>query len=201
MLERLNWKAVLVAAFFIFLAANAPPALASLSVSPVRVDLNDDHSKDVVRVSNRDTIAKSYEVTVVAWSQTSERREVYAETEEILAVPPLFTLQPGEDQIVRVGMLQEADPGKERSYRMFVTELTPPLTEANKGEGISMRVQIGVPVFVAPTALPTATLDYIDSLQVEEHLFLQFGNNGNTNIKVLEIQYQAPAPCNRAKTR
>ena len=189
MSERYKWKAAPVAAFLFIFGMIVPTTHASMSVSPVRIDLSDEHRKDVVRVSNQDESAKSYEVSVVAWSQTKERREVYAPTEELLAVPPLFTLQPGEEQIVRLGMLQDADAITERTYRMFITELAPPQPEEPAATGITMRVQIGVPVFVAPTALPTATLDYVDSMQVEEQLFMQFRNSGNTHVKVTEVQF------------
>lgn len=192
MSERYKWKAAKVAAFLFIFVASVSVTHASMSVSPVRIDLSDEHRKDVIRVSNQDESAKSYEVNVVAWSQSRERREIYTPTEDLLAVPPLFTLQPGEEQIVRIGMLQDADAATERSYRMFVTELAPPQPESPAATGITMRVQIGVPVFVAPTALPTATLDYVDSMQVEEQLFMQFRNSGNTHVKVTEVQFLAP---------
>ncbi len=192
MTERFNRKAALVAAFLLVFGAHLPLTHASISVSPVRVDLTEEHNKDVVRISNQEETAKSYEVEVVAWSQTDERREVYSPTDDVLAVPPLFTLQPGEEQLVRIGMLQDADPSIERSYRMFITELTPPQPEKNQSSGIKMRLRIGIPVFVAPLDLPTATLDYIESMQIEEQLFMRFRNNGNTHVKVTEIQYAAP---------
>lgn len=182
----------MVAAFLISTGVLAPLALASIDVSPVRIDLSDGHDKDVVRISNREDSAKSYQVEVVAWSQTDERREVYSPTESLLAVPPIFTLEPGDVQIVRIGMLDEADAGVERAYRMFITELASPQSEESVGSGVRMRLQIGIPVFVAPKALPTSTLDYVDSLQIEEQLFLHFQNNGNTHVKITEIQFASP---------
>ena len=200
MSERYARKAASFAAFLISTGALAPLALASIDVSPVRIDLSDSHDKDVVRISNREESAKSYQVEVVAWTQTDERREVYSPTEDLLAVPPLFTLDPGEVQIVRVGMLQDADPGVERAYRMFITELAPPQMDESDTSGIRMRLQIGIPVFVAPKALPTASLDYLDSMQVEEQLFLQFQNNGNTHVKITEIQLASPRLADKVVT-
>ncbi len=188
MKERNSGKAAKFAAFLITILI-VPIAFATIDVSPVRLDLSDDHDKAVIRIGNQDSAAKSYEVEVVAWSQTDERREVYSPTEDLLAVPPLFTLQPGDEQLVRVGMLKPADAGVERSYRVFITELKPPETQEPTEPTISMRVQIGIPVFVAPTSLPSATLDYIDSTEVDEQLFLRMKNNGNTHIKISETQF------------
>jgi len=192
MTERYSRKAARFAAFLIILGIQFTSAHASLNVSPVRVNLSDGHSKDVIHITNQEDSVKSYQVEVVAWSQTDERREVYTPTEEILAVPPLFSLEPGEEQLIRVGMLTNADATTERSYRMFITELAPPEPEKIETTGITMRLQIGIPVFVAPVAAATTTLQYIDYLQIEEQQFVQFRNSGNTHIKVTEVHYTAP---------
>ena len=89
-------------------------------------------------------------------------------------------------------MLQPADETTERAYRLFITELATPQPEQSDVTSVRMRLQIGIPVFVAPQALPRATLDYVDSMQIEEQLFMQFRNNGNTHVKVSEIQFSAP---------
>ena len=200
MIERYNRKAAICAAFLFLSGIGFTAAHASLNVSPVRVNLSDSHTKDVIQISNQEESVKSYEVEVVAWSQTDERREVYTPTEDILAVPPLFSLKPGETQLIRVGMLTDADANTERSYRMFITEIAPPEPEKIESTGITMRLQIGIPVFVAPVAAATTTLEFIDYLQIEEQLFVQFRNSGNTHIKVTEVHYSAPGSADKIIT-
>ena len=113
-IERYSGKAAVIAAFLLFSGGFVTDAAAQVAVSPVRVDLSEHHDKDEVRITNQESETRSFEVEIVAWSQTDERREVYSPTEDIIAVPPLFTLEPGEEQVVRVGMLTEADPSVER---------------------------------------------------------------------------------------
>lgn len=192
MKERYTWKAAVGAAFLFISAVLSNPALAQVAVSPVRIDLSDEHTKDVIHITNQDATTKSFEVELVAWSQTDDRREVYTPTEDILAVPPLFSLEPGEQQIVRIGMMTGADPSVERSYRMFVTELAPPQAEKVQATGVNLRLRLGIPVFVAPKALPYATLEHFDSMQIEDQLFLHLRNRGNTHVKVSEVRYLAP---------
>lgn len=192
MKERNPHKAAFIAALFFLSALSTGGALASMSVSPIRIYLDNEHDKDVVRVSNVETTPKSYQVEIVSWSQTEERREVYSPTEDLIVVPPLFTLEPGEEQLVRVGMLEKADPAVERSYRMFITELAPPQEAKEQTVGLSMRLQIGVPVFVAPSqSMPTSTFDFVDSKQIGDQLFMRFKNNGNRHVKVTEVQFSA----------
>lgn len=190
--ERNDGKAALAAAFLILSGFLSTAVLASLNISPVRVDLSSGHDKDIVRITNQESSAKSYEVEVVAWTQTDEKREVYSPTEDILAVPPLFTLNPGEEQIIRVGMLTNADPNVEKSYRLFITEIASPDTETNTTTGVSMRLQIGVPVFIAPVAMPNVRLSYIESRKIGDQNFLRFRNSGNTHVKVREVRWSGP---------
>ena len=187
--ERYRWKAVLCTAFLLVFGGCSISAEAQVSISPVRVDLSDQRSKTVVQISNQQDTTASYQVEVVAWSQTDTQREVYSPTEEIVAVPPLFTLQPGQEQIVRIGMLTEADPLVERSYRMFVTELASPQEQEQQTSGVNMRLRLGIPVFVAPNAPPNATLDHFDSEQVDGQLFMHLRNSGNTHVRISEVQY------------
>lgn len=190
--ERYLGKAVLCAAFLLIFGGMPSAAIAQVAISPVRVDLSDDHTKDVIQISSQADKTMSYEVEIVSWSQSEERREIYSPTDDILAVPPLFTLQPGEEQIVRIGMLTDANPSTEQSYRMFITELAGPQEEVAKSTGVNMRLRLGVPVFVAPRALPVATLDHIDSRQMENQLFMQMRNNGNTHVRISEVRFHSP---------
>jgi fimbrial chaperone protein len=190
--ERYLGKAVLGAAFLLIFWGLSSTAMAQVAISPVRVDLSDDHTKDVVRISSQTDKTVSYQVEIVAWSQTEERREIYTPTEDVLAVPPLFTLQPGEAQIVRVGMLTDADPSTEKAYRMFITELAAPQEEKAESTGVNMRLRLGVPVFVASRALPYATLDHVDSKQMGNQFFMQMRNSGNTHVRISEVQFHAP---------
>lgn len=167
-------------------------ALASISVSPVRLDLDASHDKDVIRVTNQEDRQKSYQVEVVAWSQNADDAEVYTPTEAILAVPPLFTLQPGEEQLVRVGLMQAPDAPREQAYRVFITEIAPPNPEESAGAGITMRLQIGVPLFVAPAGISRASFDLVGTENVDGKLYARFRNSGNMHVKVSEVRYQSP---------
>jgi fimbrial chaperone protein len=193
MIERFPGKAAWLAAFpLFFLLGAVTPVAASISVSPVRLDLDASRDKEVIRVSNQEDGQKSYQVEVVAWSQEDGQPEVYAPTEALLVVPPLFTLEPGEDQLVRVGMLEPADEAVEKTYRVFITEIAPPQPEAPEVSGVNMRLQIGVPVFVAPTAPVVPTLDLVDTRNIDGKLFLELRNAGNVHVKVSRVTYAPP---------
>lgn len=171
----------------------APASQAAMGISPVRVDLSNQRDRAVVTISNTEDVAKSYQAEMVNWVQTELEPEKYSPSDDILVVPPLFTLQPGEQQVVRIGMLQAADQNLERTYRMFVRELGTPGEGRTETTGIKMRVQIGIPVFVAPSmANSNINLELLDVVQREGQLYLQFENTGNTHAKIVDVYYSIP---------
>lgn len=190
--ERYLGKAVVCTAFLLMFGGITPQAAAQVSISPVRIDLGEANSKDVIRISSQAEDARSFQVEIVAWSQTAADREVYTPTEDILAVPPLFTLGPGEEQIVRIGMVTNPDPDTERAYRMFITELASPAQAQRQISGVNMRLRLGVPVFVAPASPAIAALDHVGWQQTGGRHFMQVRNTGNTHVRISEIRYRAP---------
>ena len=188
-IERNARKAAVFAAF-LFLLGTSAAALASVNVSPVLLEMSDSRDRDVVRVTNSSGAAKSFEVNAVAWSQSGQEREIYSETDELLAVPPLFTLQPGQTQVVRIGLMRPADATTELAYRVFFTELAPPET-SDDTSGVNMRLRFGIPVFVAPTAPAQSAVELVKSATAGNQTAVQLRNNGNVRVKVIEIRYLA----------
>lgn len=185
-------RAARFAALFLFAAGWSLFARASVSISPVRVDFDASQRMEIIRFGNGGAETRSYQVDVVSWSQSGVRGDVHDPTDDVLAVPPVFTLEPGQQQVIRVGLLREPDPATELAYRVFITELAPPQEEKPEGAGVAMRLRVGVPVFVAPSAGPSAQLDLVGSERDGETLLMQFRNAGNVHVKISEIQYEAP---------
>ncbi len=180
------------AAILLFCTGYPLTAYAGVDISPVLVEMSARQDKQVIRVSNSGETPKSFQVDVVAWSQSDEDREIYTPTDELLAVPPLFTLQPGEQQVVRIGLMRSADADTELSYRVFFTELEPPQMEERTTSGINIRLRFGIPVFVAPLAPAVSGVEFVALRTIENNTFMELRNTGNVRVKVNEVRYQAP---------
>ena len=191
--ERLTGKAAGFAAFLLFCTGYPLTASAAVDISPVVLEMSAQQDKQVVRVGNSSETTKSFQVDVVAWSQSDEEREIYTPTDELLAVPPLFTLEPGEQQVVRIGLMRDADMDQELSYRVFFTELAPPQLEERTASGINVRLRFGIPVFVAPLAPASPDVEFVTLRTIENSTFMELKNTGNVRVKVNEVHYQAPA--------
>ncbi len=167
-------------------------AAASVDISPVLVEINEQRNKETVRITNSGDTPKSFEVSVVAWSQSEQDREIYEPSDELLAVPPLFTLEPGKTQVVRIGLMRKADAENELSYRVFFTELEPPEIKEKTVSGINVRLRFGIPVFVAPLAPVAPEVTFVQLQTIDNHTFMELRNTGNVRVKVSEIRYQSP---------
>lgn len=115
------------------------------SVNPVRVQLTPDNRVVVMRVTNQDSTPITLQLNTLAWSQ-SNNTDVLTETRDFLATPPLFTLAPGQEQVVRVGLRHTPSSGVEQPYRLIFEEVLPPV-EAGF-QGLRVALNISVPVFV-----------------------------------------------------
>ncbi len=112
-------------------------------------------------------------------------------TDELIAVPPIFRLPPGETQLVRVGFMGTPAPDRETTYRLFFTELAPtPATSAEKAQ-VSMRLRISIPVFVAPTIVGRPRVEYVDVQRADGAFKVALRNPGNMHVQVQRLTAMA----------
>ena len=182
-------RAALCAALLLVIGLITPQAGANagmVGLSPLRVHFDGDQQSGVVRIQNTgdDTIAM--QVQSRQWLQGPDGADVYEDTQDVLAVPPIFSLEPGETQLVRVGLMTEQPASSESTYRLFFTELPPPRDEAGGGQ-LRMRLRISMPVFVAPLADLNPDLQFVSATAEDGGVRATFRNPGNTHVRIEEL--------------
>ena len=179
-------KAALCAAFLLFTGVSSVSA-GNVGISPLRVDFNAMKKSGVVRVFNTGDQDIQMQVEARDWVQAENGADQYDSTNEVLAVPPIFSLEPGETQIIRVGQLGGQQPDRERTYRLFLRELPRPQAMAEGGQ-LQMRLVISLPIFSAPTLVPAdADLEMVETSREGDRLRARFRNPGNTHIRVQDL--------------
>jgi fimbrial chaperone protein len=185
-----------VAACMLSLAAALPAAAGNFSVAPVRIELSKGQPTAVMTVHNNDDAPLLVQASALAWSQPGGE-ELTEPTRELLATPPIFTLAPNSDQIVRVALRREPDPTRELAYRLLLAEVPQPATKDFTGLRVALRLSL--PVFVRPQAstLPdvkwTATRTGIDALRVGAT------NLGTQHLQITDFELQFPGAVDTAK--
>jgi fimbrial chaperone protein len=162
----------------------------SFEVNPIRIDLSAAARTSAVTIKNTGPEAVVVQLSVVAWSQ-EDGRDIYAETKEILATPPIATIPAGGEQIVRAGLRRSPDGQRELSYRLFLQEVPPPPRPGFQGLQVALRV--GLPVFVQPAQAPArARLVWDLRMKDPGTVRLQLRNDGTAHIQISEIALSLP---------
>lgn len=157
-----------------------------VGIAPVRVYLDEATRTAVVEISNPSEAPIGMQVDSMSWHQDTEGVDQYEPTTEILAFPPIFTIQPGQSQLVRIGLMTPQPAEQERAYRLYFTELPPPLAGV-QSTALRMRLRIGIPVFSAPLSPPQFDLRLVESVIDDDQLRVSLHNPGNTHIRVADL--------------
>lgn len=178
-------------ALFMFALAAAPLARAgSFEVNPVRVELSPAVRSAALTVRNSGSDPVVVQVSVQAWSQDNGS-DVLAPTNEVLVSPPIATLVPGREQIVRVGLRRAPDAQRELSYRIFLQEVPPPPKPGFQGLQVALRISL--PIFVQPREGPAkATLVWGAELRNDGSLRLNLENRGTGHIQIAGVELSLP---------
>jgi len=179
-------RAALVAALFLYAAAGwAPPAAAgSFQVNPIRVDLSAAKRSEVVNVHNDGDGPVVVQVEVMVWTQQNGE-DVYEGGNGLIVTPPIMTIAPGADHVVRVGLRQPNITTTEQVYRVYLREVPPPPKEGFQGLQVALRM--GVPVFVAPAGAAVQAQAQWSAALEHGALKITLRNSGTAHIRVTSL--------------
>ncbi len=158
-----------------------------INVAPVRVDLDESTRTGAVRIGNPGDTAISIQVDSYTWQQSGDGSDVYEPTTDLLAFPPIFTIEPGETQVVRIGRVTPQSPDQESTYRVFFTELPSAPTQLDSVLSLRMRLRIGIPVFSAPPTPVQPILRIVGSRLDDGELTVRLENSGTSHARVSDF--------------
>jgi fimbrial chaperone protein len=162
----------------LLLGAAAHVRAADLQVTPVLVELSRAEPRATVTVKNLADAPVRIEVTASAWDQAPDGQMRLAPAPEILVYPPLLQIAPHEERKLRISTTAGFGD-REQPYRIFLRELPPPETPADKGT-IRFVTKIGVPVFLLP-ARPELKAEIAAAVH-GGRLAVTLRNTGNTRL-------------------
>lgn len=160
---------------------------ATLGVSPTRIELAPGRPAAVVTLTNSGEAPLLLQVETFAWRSSPSTADLEP-TRELVAVPPLLRLAPGDRQIVRVARRSDAPPAVEESFRLLVTEV--PSGEAAAG-GVRLALRMSLPVFVTPPGARAEPRWTIERDAAGPSLVV--ANRGRAHLHVRRIEVLAAA--------
>lgn len=160
-----------------------PVSAAKITTTPVTFNLSAKKQTAILRVSNEGNTSSLIQIDSMSWIQ-EKGEDIYEPTEDILAVPALFELRPGEKQLVRIGLRKPPEPDNEHAYRIYLSEV--PDQSVSEGAAIRVALRIGIPVFVLPNRPAAPVLEWRASCE-KGQFYLKAINVGNANAKIFNL--------------
>ncbi|QEM81169.1 molecular chaperone [Halomonas binhaiensis] len=172
-----------VTCFITALSLSAPSVAASLRVAPVILDLSAPTSASTIRIWNDAQRPINVQVRVFRWTQQNGN-DVYETASDVAASPPITTLQPGGENIVRIVRTTKQPVQAEESYRLVVDELPSP-SRQHAGT-VTLVVRHSIPVFFAEPDVKDAHPSW--SVEKRQNGYMvSVRNDGDRRFKVSNL--------------
>jgi len=129
----------------------------SFSVSPLRVDFSSLARTGALTVRSQQDGDVMLEAQAMLWEQV-DGLDRLTPTRDVLVSPVVFTLPPNGSQLVRVALQRPADPQRELSYRLILSEVPP---QAQPGfTGLNVALRMSLPMFVEAIAASPSAIEW-----------------------------------------
>ena len=166
--------------------AAASAAAGSFSVAPTRVEFEAGKRTAVISLRNTDNAPLRVQAALVEWQQVGGE-DVYIPTREVLATPPVFTVPPNGEQVVRIALRRAADGARELPYRIFFQEVPQPLKATSNTLNVALR--IGVPIFVGAVKTEEGMyLDWQAQRLTTGEVEITATNQGTRHVQIMGFQ-------------
>ena len=162
----------------------------SFMVDPVRIDLDASQKSSSLVLRNNDQEPTVIQVSLMAWSQV-DGEDVYTPTQDMLVTPPIVTIQPGAEQLLRLALRRPFDPQRELTYRVFLQEVPPPPRPGFRGLQVALRMS--VPIFANANQALLPKMQWKSSYIAKEHaLRVELINSGAAHLHLYEFSLRKP---------
>lgn len=155
-----------------------------LRVSPLKLEFNKDTNSALVKISNGGAKKINIQLDAMSWAQDETGQDQHSPTPDIVFFPRIFSIEPGDQRVVRVGYRGEPAGKQEITYRLYAQEL--PVEEPGVMQ-MKFAIRMSIPIFVTPDERQSGWA--IDNIGlVEDGLSVQVENSGNHTISVGAIE-------------
>jgi fimbrial chaperone protein len=180
--RRKNGQAPWGLAVILIVYASAPHA-GSFGVNPVRVTLSAAQAVAAVTVRNVGTEPTVVQLETSSWIQR-DGEDVLAATTDVLATPPILTIQPGTSRVIRVGLRRPPDAQHELTYRLFLREVPPPEPIA---QGLRVALLVSIPIFVVPPRIPAPEVQWRAMRTHDGKIRVEARNTGGAHVQLGQL--------------
>lgn len=177
-------------------AAGDAHAAATILLWPIDPWLGPETKATELWIQNQGTAPATMQVRIVRWRQEGGE-ERYQQQADVVASPPIVTIQKGTKQLIRLIKQTQVPAGTEQAYRIIVDEIPQP--NSSQGQmGIKLQMRYSIPLFVYGQGITTYPESANHALVEPRNLSwqvirdngkpaLQVQNKGDVHVRLTEV--------------
>ncbi|MFZ6677638.1 fimbrial biogenesis chaperone [Undibacterium sp. Tian12W] len=167
-----------------FFAGSLPAQASNFEIAPVVLDLSMNRSAGVIRIVNKDDHPVSLQVRAYEWTQLDNDDQLNS-SEALLISPPMFVIEPGAAQVIRVISRKPLTSNVELAYRLLIDEI--PDAEQS---AVKFKFRISMPVFIQPEKIQSPKINWRVEAGGKQAIVVE--NFGGQRAKLLNISLGLP---------
>lgn len=169
----------------VFASPCAASRAASLQVAPVSVEVPAPGAAATLKLRNEGTKPLDAQIRIFRWTQV-DGADVLTPTDDVAASPPLASLRPGTDYVVRIVRTTKQPVVKEEAYRLLIDEL-PVANSGTAGTAVNVALRYSIPVFFTEPGAP-ARLSF-DLQQRHNKPVIAVTNAGDRRVRLAKLKF------------
>lgn len=155
-----------------------------LAVGPVRLTLTPGHPTESLSIVSNESATTILQTHSYRWTQ-DRGVDTLSTTSDLIIGPPIFSLGPGEQQIIRVGLRRPIVTAAEQTYRIVVAEVP---SQTIRTGGLNFALRVSLPIFIPPSDAPTVSVEWSAKAVDANHISLTLHNAGNVHVQVIALR-------------
>jgi len=180
------FRSCIIAAATLLLAAftaHDSARAASLSVSPIRLDIASPGNNATLTLRNSGPRPINAQVRVFHWSQRNGK-DFFAETRDVVVSPPIASLPAGGEINVRVLRVTGAPVKGQENYRVVVDQI--PEAARPNTVGINIAIRYALPLFIVGPDASSARIAWSVRM-VDGKRALVAINSGDVHLRIANL--------------
>jgi len=170
--------------FFTCLLFASGAQAASLTVSPIRIDVPAPASSASVNLRNEAALPVNIQIRLFKWV-LKDGEDFYEQTDDVVATPPVASVPPGGAALIRIVRTGAAPVVGEEAYRLVVDEI--PDANRIRNAGVNLALRYMIPVFYLNSDAAQAKLAW--SIRTEgRKRMLVATNSGDKSSRIANLR-------------
>lgn len=189
-LNKLLFTSIVILIISLSIFTYTVSAMSNFSLEPLKIEFADNHAIQTVVVTNNDNKPLNMRFSAMRWQQKNAQ-DLYTNTNDLLISPPIVTIQPKQQQVVRIALRStvSAKRDTELAYRLYAQEI-PQAKNVNVQEQnatVNLIMRMALSVYVAPTTPIVNKINWQLKPVSANKFRLVAKNNGNIHNAYNEI--------------